>query len=154
MAFVRVRVRTSEGLFPFSRRRVAFSHSLGGHCTEWWPGGGESHSQLCLGARRAAEVAPAVAGGRGPQSALCCQRHLWDLQLTMSVRMWREASASAVTHGACACKQQCHHLQPAPLPEQENGVKPPKGKSVLLRIGVTEEKPEQDLFLSCPCIKN
>lgn len=79
MAFVRVRVRTSEGLFPFTRRRVAFLHSLGGHCTEWWPGGGESHSQLCLGARRAAEVAPAVAGGRGPQSALCCQRHLWAL---------------------------------------------------------------------------
>lgn len=121
MAFVRVRMRTSEGLFPFTRLRVAFLNSLGGHFTEWWPGGGESHSQPCLGARRAAEVAPAVAGGRGPQSPLCCQS-------TCSLCCPSGCDeASAVTHGACAFEQQCHHLQPASLPEQENGVKPPKG---------------------------
>lgn len=52
MAFGRERARTSEVLFPLIRQRVAFPHSLGGHCSEWWPGGGESHSQPCLGARR------------------------------------------------------------------------------------------------------
>lgn len=101
---------------------MACPHSLGGHCTEWWPGGGQSHSQPCLGARRAAKVAPAVAGDRSPQSPLCSHGICEHAQLGLSAQGGDEPSAM-LTCGACACNHHCHHLQPAPLPEQEDGVK-------------------------------
>lgn len=93
MAFGRERERTSEGLFPFIRWRMACPHSLGGHCTEWWPGGGQSHSQPCLGARRAAKVAPAVAGDRSPQSPLCSHGICEHAQLGLSAQGGDEPSA-------------------------------------------------------------
>lgn len=83
MAFGRERVKASEGLFPFIRRRVAFPHSWRGLCTEWWPGGGQSHSQPCLGAGRAAQVAPAVGGDRSPQSHFAARGTCEHSQLTL-----------------------------------------------------------------------
>lgn len=126
MAFGRERARTSEGLFPFTRQRVAFPHSLGGHCSEWWPGRGQSHSQPCLGARRAANVAPAVAGDRNPQSPLCCQRHQWALAAcTVCSRRWHEplamlwlvvlvpanSSAVSATHSSPRAGRWCQNSQ-------------------------------------------
>lgn len=126
MAFGRERARTSEGLFPFTRQRVAFPHSLGGHCSEWWPGRGQSHSQPCLGARRAANVAPAVAGDRNPQSPLCCQRHQWALAAcTVCSRRWHEplamlwlvvlvpanSSAASATHSSPRAGRWCQTSQ-------------------------------------------
>lgn len=42
----------------------------------WWQGRGECHGQPCLGGRRAAKVAHAVAAGRDPQSPMWRQRDL------------------------------------------------------------------------------
>lgn len=140
------RTRTSEGLFLFTRWGVAFPHNLWGHRSEWWQGGGEFHGQPCLGGgRRAAEVAHAVAAGRGLQSPLWWQRHLRALAAcTACPRRWCEHSASgAVIHSAFAFKRQRCHLQPGPPPEQKNGVKAPKGKFALLLIGVKGEKSER-----------
>lgn len=136
MAFGRERTRTSGGLFPFIRQRVAFPHSLGGHCTEWWPGGGQSH-QPCLGARRAAKVAPAAAGDRAPFAA----RGVCEHSLLAPSAQGGDGSPRPCCDSWCSCLQTAVPSSAThSSPRAETWCQTSQRKFVLLGIVATEAR--------------